>query len=40
MNNVLKIALPNKGRLSQKIYELLNQAGLNLDLKDQICLKL
>lgn len=39
-NEILKIALPNKGRLSQKIYELLNQAGLNLDLKDERCLKL
>ncbi len=39
-NEILKIALPNKGRLSQRIYELLNQAGLNLDLKDERCLKL
>ena len=34
MENMLKIAIPNKGRLSEKIYELLNQAGLNLDYKD------
>lgn len=39
-DNMLKIALPNKGRLSQKIYELLNNAGLNLDNKDERCLKL
>ena len=39
-NEILKIALPNKGRLSQKIYELLNDAGLNLDSKDDRCLKL
>ncbi len=37
---MLKIALPNKGRLSQKIYELLNSAGLNLDSKDERCLKI
>lgn len=37
---MLKIALPNKGRLSQKIYELLNAAGLNLDSKDERCLKI
>ena len=37
---MLKIALPNKGRLSQKIFELLNNAGLNLDSKDERCLKL
>lgn len=37
---MLKIALPNKGRLSQKIYELLNEAGLNLDSKDERCLKM
>ena len=36
----LKIALPNKGRLSQKIFDLLNSAGLNLDSKDERCLKL
>lgn len=40
MDEILKIALPNKGRLSQKIYELLNAAGLNLDSKDERCLKL
>ena len=40
MSEMLKIALPNKGRLSQKIYELLNSAGLNLDSKDERCLKL
>jgi len=40
MSEILKIALPNKGRLSQKIYELLNSAGLNLDSKDERCLKL
>lgn len=38
--DILKIALPNKGRLSQKIYELLDSAGLNLDSKDERCLKL
>ncbi len=37
---MLKIALPNKGRLSQKIYELLDCAGLNLENKDERCLKL
>lgn len=31
---MLKIAIPNKGRLSEKIYDLLNKAGLNLDSKD------
>ena len=40
MDEMLKIALPNKGRLSQKIYELLDNAGLNLGLKDERCLKL
>lgn len=40
MDDMLKIALPNKGRLSQKIYDLLNAAGLNLDNKDERCLKL
>ncbi|MBR1977764.1 ATP phosphoribosyltransferase [bacterium] len=34
MENMLKIAIPNKGRLSEKIYDLLNKAGLNLDSKD------
>ncbi len=37
---MLKIALPNKGRLSTKIYELLNSAGLNLDSKDERCLRI
>ncbi len=37
---MLKIALPNKGRLSAKIYELLNSAGLNLDSKDERCLRM
>ncbi len=37
---MLKIALPNKGRISQKIYELLDSAGLNLGSKDERCLKL
>ncbi len=32
---MLKIAIPNKGRLSEKIYDLLNKAGLNLDSKDE-----
>ncbi len=31
--NELKIAIPNKGRLSEKIYELLNSAGLNFESK-------
>ena len=35
MENMLKIAIPNKGRLSEKIYDLLNKAGLNLDYKDE-----
>ena len=39
MGEILKIALPNKGRLSQKIYELLSNAGLNLDTKYERCLK-
>lgn len=38
--DILKIALPNKGRLSQKIYELLDNAGLNLEAKDERCLKM
>ena len=33
--DVLKIAIPNKGRLSEKIYELLNSAGLNFPIKDE-----
>ncbi|MBR2069660.1 MAG: ATP phosphoribosyltransferase [Candidatus Gastranaerophilales bacterium] len=40
MDEMLRIALPNKGRLSQKIYELLDKAGLNLGSKDERCLKL
>lgn len=32
---VLKIAIPNKGRLSQKIYDLLENAGLNFPTKDE-----
>ncbi len=32
---VLKIAIPNKGRLSEKIYELLNCAGLTFPSKDE-----
>ena len=27
----LKIAIPNKGRMSDDIFELLNRAGLNFD---------
>ena len=34
----LKIAIPNKGRLSEKIYELLNAAGLNFESKSERCL--
>ena len=33
--DVLKIAIPNKGRLSEKIYELLNNAGLTFPSKDE-----
>lgn len=33
--DILKIAIPNKGRLSEKIYELLNSAGLTFPTKDQ-----
>lgn len=40
MNNALKIAIPNKGRLSTKIYELLNSAGLSFGTKDERCLKI
>ena len=32
---VLKIAIPNKGRLSEKIYDLLNCAGLVFPSKDE-----
>jgi ATP phosphoribosyltransferase len=35
MNDVLKIAIPNKGRLSEKIYDLLNKAGLCFDTKSE-----
>lgn len=31
----LRIAIPNKGRLSEKIYELLNNAGLNFPTKSE-----
>jgi len=37
---MLKIALPNKGRLSQKIFELLSDAGLNIESKDERALKI
>jgi ATP phosphoribosyltransferase len=40
MEEILKIALPNKGRLSQKIYDLLSSAGLNLEQKDERSLKI
>ena len=40
MDNTLKIAIPNKGRLSTKIYELLNNAGLSFGTKDERCLKI
>lgn len=33
--NQLKIAIPNKGRMSEKIYNLLNNAGLNFPSKDE-----
>ena len=33
MENMLIIAIPNKGRLSEKIYELLNAAGLCFETK-------
>lgn len=33
--DVLKIAIPNKGRLSEKIYDLLNCAGLTFPSKDE-----
>lgn len=32
---ILKIAIPNKGRLSEKIYDLLNSAGLNFPSKEE-----
>src|SRR5574344_3114336 len=31
----LKIAIPNKGRLSEKIYDLLEKAGLSFPSKDE-----
>lgn len=34
----LRIAIPNKGRLSEKIYELLNAAGLSFESKSERCL--
>lgn len=33
--NMLRIAIPNKGRLSEKIYDLLSCAGLNFPSKDE-----
>lgn len=33
--DILKIAIPNKGRLSEKIYDLLSNAGLNFPAKDE-----
>lgn len=38
MEEELKIAIPNKGRLSENIYELLNAAGLNFEPKTERCL--
>ena len=38
MEEELKIAIPNKGRLSENIYELLNTAGLNFEPKAERCL--
>ena len=35
MDEILKIAIPNKGRMSEKIYELLSSAGLNFPSKDE-----
>ncbi len=35
MSEVLKIAIPNKGRLSEKIYDLLNKAGLTFEMKSE-----
>ncbi len=34
-NEILKIAIPNKGRMSEKIYNLLTGAGLNFPSKDE-----
>lgn len=36
----LKIAIPNKGRLSEKIYDLLNSAGLNFPTKGERVLQI
>lgn len=36
----LKIAIPNKGRLSEKIYDLLNSAGLNFPTKGERALQI
>ena len=35
MSEQLRIAIPNKGRLSEKIYELLSNAGLNFPSKSE-----
>ena len=35
MNKILKIAIPNKVKMSEKIYELLSSAGLNFPSKDE-----
>ena len=37
---MLKIAIPNKGRLSEKIYDLLSAAGLNFPSKDERSLQI
>lgn len=37
---MLKIAIPNKGRLSEKIYDLLSAAGLNFPSKDERTLQI
>ena len=37
---MLKIAIPNKGRLSEKIYDLLSVAGLNFPSKDERTLQI
>ena len=36
----LRIAIPNKGRLSEKIYDLLNSAGLNFPTKGERTLQI
>ena len=40
----LKIAIPNKGRLSEKIYDLLDRSGLKFPSKDErsltVCTKI